>query len=204
MKKYNDPTDLVAHDDHFTLGHRMYRFDQIAFILSLTKKTTIKYNFVEAGSQELSVFCMTMDDQSECNLVGEGVWAPTLFRFNKQGIREAAEIHEICKIMQSKSFSHRLKRYEDAYEELGYFDLQDGWMLHKNATLTKNGKTFSMMNSIIEEKGPCLTFTPRENRSFGVSLFSAMFGGAREQLAIFQDTDVAFHLLNKYLFKRNG
>jgi hypothetical protein len=106
--------------------------------------------------------------------------------------------------MQSKSFSHRLKRYEDAYEELGYFDLQDGWMLHKNATLTKNGKTFSMMNSIIEEKGPCLTFTPRGNRSFGASLFSAMFGGAREQLAIFQDTDVAFHLLNKYFFNRNG
>lgn len=203
MKKYIEASDLVVHDDHFTLGHQMYRFDQIAFILSLTKKTTIKYNFCEAGSQELSVFCMTMDDQTECNLVAEGVWAPTLFRFNKQGIREAADIHEVCKIMQAKSFSQRLKRYEDAYEEFGYFDLQSGWMLHKNSTLTKNGKTFSMMNSIIEEKGPLLKFTPREARSFGSSLFSAMFGGACEQLPIFQDTDVAFHLLNKYFFKRN-
>lgn len=186
-------SDFNLSGNTFSWKGRAYDINAIIHIGFYRSITTHKTNFVETGKTEKAILTLTFSGGQTLNISidEQGVI------FNKNKTQQIANLADFYGFLLHVTFDRRVRFYEEQIERNGYF-VYDECYFYPHKKVVFRGRDFEVSTSSFLRSYGCIEMRKKD---YGVldKIKREVSLTKVPQFSTLTDTDVIFHLLDKYM-----
>lgn len=185
--------DFNLSGNSFSWKGRAYDINAIIHVGFYRSITTHKTNFVETGKTEKAILTLTFSGGQTLNISidEQGIF------FNKNKTQQIGTLADFYGFLLHVTFERRVRFYEEQIERNGYF-VYDECYFYPHKKVVFRGRDFEVSTSSFLRSYGCIEMRKKD---YGVldKIKREVSLTKVPQFSTLTDTDVIFHLLDKYM-----